>query len=183
MRVAQFCIIIYPWGITICFQVILSRFVCQILNDNFGFALYKEGTNDTELTETGDLYRIFINIGALVLALILGMKRDIEILQKVSIIGVFIVIFNVGCIVFFSMKGFTRPDDVYYRYHGIFHIDWSQVYWGSISKWQNISFMLQGLATLIFCFVNHQLLFPLTSKLKRPSKKRFFKIIMRSHLV
>jgi amino acid permease len=27
-RLSQICIIVYPWGITICFQVILAQFFC-----------------------------------------------------------------------------------------------------------------------------------------------------------
>ena len=135
------------------------------------------------LTRKGNEFRIFINIGAIALAILLGLKRDTEVLQKISVIGVAIVIFNVGCILFFSFVGFTRSDDPYHPYHGIFHIDWSKVFWGSLTSWKQISYMLQGLASLIFCFVNHQLLFPLTSKLKRPNEKRFRKIIYRSHLV
>ena len=182
MRLAQFCIIIYPWGVTICFQVILAKFVCQILNDHFGFNLYEEGSDDTILTNKGDWYRIMINLVSLVLTLLLALKKDIQLLQKASIAGVGFVVFNIGCIIFASLFGFTRQDDVYHPYHGIFHVDWSKVFWGELNEWRNYSYMLQGLASMIFCFVNHQLLFPLTSKLKRPNKKRYAKIINRSHI-
>ena len=42
MRFAQFCIIFYPWGITICFQVILAKFICQLINDNLNISLYTD---------------------------------------------------------------------------------------------------------------------------------------------
>lgn len=181
MRLSQFCIIIYPWGITICFQVILAKFVLQLLNDNFGVKMYEDG-DDLVLTSTGNICRILINLGAMVLAILLGMKKDIEVLQKVAIVGVASVIFNIICILTTSFIGFTRSDDPFYPYHGIFYVDWSKVNWGKFEDWEDFSFMFQGLASLLFCFVNHQLLFPLTSKLKRPSKKRFAKIINRSHI-
>ena len=37
---AEFCLIIYPWGITICFQVILARFSVELLYDVFDLPLY-----------------------------------------------------------------------------------------------------------------------------------------------
>ena len=45
MRFAQFCIIFYPWGITICFQVILAKFVCQLIHDNTDINLYNDREN------------------------------------------------------------------------------------------------------------------------------------------
>jgi amino acid permease len=40
-KVAEFCLILYPWGATICFQVLFAKFVIQLLADNFGLALYE----------------------------------------------------------------------------------------------------------------------------------------------
>ena len=37
---AEFCLILYPWGITVCFQVIFAKFVMQLLNDVCGLDLY-----------------------------------------------------------------------------------------------------------------------------------------------
>lgn len=42
-KVAEFCLIIYPWGIIICYQVIFAKFILQLLADNFNLPLY-EGT-------------------------------------------------------------------------------------------------------------------------------------------
>lgn len=39
-RIAEFCLIIYPWGSTICFQVIFAKFVIQLLTDIFNLNLY-----------------------------------------------------------------------------------------------------------------------------------------------
>ncbi len=41
-KVAEFCLIVYPWGITVCFQVIFAKFVVQLLADTFGLAMYQE---------------------------------------------------------------------------------------------------------------------------------------------
>ena len=41
-RISQFCLILYPWGIAICFQVILTKFVLQLLADNFDFKFYDD---------------------------------------------------------------------------------------------------------------------------------------------
>lgn len=39
------------------------------------------------------------------------------------------------------------------------------------------------MASILFCYVNHQLLFPLCNSLQRPSKSRFNKIIHRVHVI
>jgi amino acid permease len=39
-KVAEFCLIIYPWGIIICYQVIFTKFILQLLADNFDLAFY-----------------------------------------------------------------------------------------------------------------------------------------------
>ncbi len=41
---------------------------------------------------------------------------------------------------------------------------------------------MQGLASLIFCYVNHQLVFPLVLDLKNPSKQRLDKVFRRVHI-
>lgn len=41
-KVAEFCLIIYPWGITVCFQVIFAKFIMQLLADNFGLDFYED---------------------------------------------------------------------------------------------------------------------------------------------
>ena len=41
--------------------------------------------------------------------------------------------------------------------------------------------MAQGLASIMFCFVSHQLLFPVIIGLARPTKRRMSKIVTRVH--
>lgn len=35
------CIILYAWGITVCFQVLISKFIIQLLADTFGYNFYE----------------------------------------------------------------------------------------------------------------------------------------------
>ena len=39
-RVAQICLIVFPWGIAVCYQVILAKFIIQLLADVCGCKLY-----------------------------------------------------------------------------------------------------------------------------------------------
>lgn len=39
-RVTQFCVIIYAWGVAVCFQVIIPKFCIQLLADVFHFDFY-----------------------------------------------------------------------------------------------------------------------------------------------
>ena len=45
-KIAEFCLILYPWGITVCFQVIFAKFVVQLLQDFFDVNIYVN--RDTE---------------------------------------------------------------------------------------------------------------------------------------
>jgi amino acid permease len=40
---------------------------------------------------------------------------------------------------------------------------------------------MQALAAIVFCYVNHQLVFPLVFDLKNPTKKRLDKVFFRVH--
>ena len=42
-RVSEFCLIGFPWGATICFQVLYAKFLVQLLADTFDLPLYEEG--------------------------------------------------------------------------------------------------------------------------------------------
>lgn len=91
------------------------------------------------------------------------------------------MIFNISTVVLISLIGFTRPDGTSYR--GIFHVDGSKINWFKWGNWEAISLLAQGMASILFCYVNHQMLFPLSMTLKRPTKSRFNKIINRVHTV
>lgn len=51
-KLAEFCLIIYPWGITVCFQVIFAKFVMQLLDDNFALGFYAD-RDEERYTELG----------------------------------------------------------------------------------------------------------------------------------
>jgi amino acid permease len=71
---------------------------------------------------------------------------------------------------------------VEYIYKGITGIPWGDLNWFALDSWSDFSEQLQGLASLIFCYVNHQLVFPLFFDLKNPSKRRIIKIFNRVHI-
>ncbi len=134
------------------------------------------------MNEKGNLFRIFFNLGCLLLTSILALKRNIGILQKIAIIGVVSVIFNISTVVIISLTGFTRGDDGTI-YHGIFKVNGSKINWFTTGDWESVSLLAQGMASILFCYVNHQMLFPLSLSLRRPSPSRFSKIINRVHIV
>ena len=108
-RLSEFCNIIYPWGITICFQVIFAKFACQILNDTFGMDLYVEGHRAEEIyNEKGNWVRIIINLAFFTLAMVFALKKDISLLQKIAIVGVVAAVYNIAVVIIVSFTGFTR---------------------------------------------------------------------------
>ena len=110
MRISNVCLIIYPWGLAICFQVILAKFIVQLLNDVAGLNLYDN--RDKEIyNSTGNLARIFTNLGIIVLGLPLILRKNIGILQKLGLIGVMAILTNVIFIIITTFTGFTREVD------------------------------------------------------------------------
>jgi amino acid permease len=69
-----------------------------------------------------------------------------------------------------------------FTYQGITGIRWDLINWFSTDGWDAFSEHMQGLASVIFCYVNHQLVFPLVFDLKNPSKRRLDKIFNRVHV-
>lgn len=104
-----------------------------------------------------------------------------------AIIGVFSVVINVGIIFVTFLFGFTAEivvdkEEIDIVYDGVTGIVWSNIKWWSFDGWDAISSQAQGLASIIFCYVNHQLVFPLVFDLKNPSKRRLDKIFNRVHI-
>ena len=124
-------------------------------------------------------------MGGIGLMLIFIFKKDIAILQKVSIIGVVAAIFNTIVLIITLFIGFTAPEPecigTHCEYHGLFEVDWGKVNWFGKWNWDGISQQAQGLASIMFCFVNHQLVFPLMFDLNNPTKRRMDKIFWRVH--
>lgn len=77
------------------------------------------------------------------------------------------------------MEGFTRVDsnDDDVVYHGIFNRKQGTVSWFA----GDASSLFQGIAAIFFCYVSHQMVFPLVQDLRNPTEKRLSKIFFRSH--
>lgn len=131
------------------------------------------------------MYRVFFNLGCLLLALIFALKKNISLLQKIAIVGVVSVIFNITTVVVISFTGFIYKEKGQppVTYHGLTNVDRSKINWFTFDGAQSLSLLAQGMASILFCYVNHQMLFPLSMSLKRPTKNRFSKIINRVHIV
>lgn len=69
--------------------------------------------------------RIAANVVCFGFGLIFALKKNISLLQKIAIVGVISVIFNISTVVIISLVGFTTDGGI--RYRGIFHVDWSKV--------------------------------------------------------
>lgn len=39
--VTQVSLIFFPWAVSVCFQVLMAKFIIEILSDNLGFDLYE----------------------------------------------------------------------------------------------------------------------------------------------
>jgi hypothetical protein len=79
------------------------------------------------------------------------------------------VLFNVVVVVGTSLIGFNRKngDAKPIVYHGIFGIDFSNLNW--ICSVDDLSVLFQGVAAIFFCYVSHQMVFPLVQDLKNPT--------------
>ena len=115
--------------------------------------------------------RIIINLVVIGTNFLLIVQKEIGILQKLSFIGVVSVVFNVIAIFILLLAGFTRPREGKpdLVYHGLFHLDWSQVKLFILTDASSLSAHAQALASILFCFVNHQLIFPISNALTNPT--------------
>ena len=50
-KLAEFCIILFPWGLTVCYQVIFAKFVVQLLVDIFDFDFYENREKEIYTSE------------------------------------------------------------------------------------------------------------------------------------
>ncbi len=104
-RLAEFCLVIYPFGLTVCFQVIYPKFIIQILYDMAGWhALYSEREEEV-YSLAGNLCRVAINVVGILINMVFILKREISVLQKLGIAGVGLVTLNVIIIVITSITG------------------------------------------------------------------------------
>jgi amino acid permease len=128
-----------------------------------------------------------IAFGGIILNLFFILKRDLTILQKISIIGVFAIIFNVFVITATMLLGFTVTVQQDHgmkeiKYHGITRVNWGNLKWYEEGGWDSFFDQVQSFSSLIFCYVTHQLVFPLISALENPTKRRVTKVFWRVHV-
>lgn len=82
-KFSEMCMIVHPWGVTVCFQVILGKFVLQIVEDVFKAGFYTPGGRPTEiysesgtfLPYVGKIANICVVLGAIALNLIFILKK------------------------------------------------------------------------------------------------------------
>jgi amino acid permease len=99
------------------------------------------------------------------------------------------VVFNVLVITFTLIAGFSVSVEdkeaeitAEYNYHGITGIDWGSLSLLDLNDWDSFMGQLQGFSSLIFCYVSHQMVFPLINDLRDPNKRRIDKVFMRVHI-
>lgn len=106
----QVCLFLFPWGIGICSQVIMAKFLIQILYDVFKFDLY-DNRDEEIYSNKGNLVRILINFCIIVTNFGLIQMRDISKIQKLSSIAIMTVIYNSVTIFILLFIGFTHYGD------------------------------------------------------------------------
>lgn len=180
-RISEFCVVFYAWGITICFQVVFAKFVVEIISQIFdSINLYQPGSR-TEFNSTGNIVRLVTNTVAILVNLIFIFKKDLYSLRFITILGTMAVIYNTLIIFVTALTGFDyEKGDVKYHYESILskNKDWSGLRW---FNFDNPWLQLVGFANTIFCYVNHQMIFPMADELVKPSKRRLHKIFDRAH--
>lgn len=82
-----------------------------------------------------------------------------KVIQKLGLISVCSALYNATVIFIIFIVGFhhDRPN---LDYHGLFHIDWSNVKFAIFNDADWFSQHAQAFASVLFCYVNHQLVFP-----------------------
>jgi hypothetical protein len=86
------------------------------------------------------LVRIIIIVVAILLNLVFILKKEIGVLQKISIIGVVSVIINVAIIGLTFILGFsTKINGINVNYRGITGIKWENINWFASNGWSSFS--------------------------------------------
>jgi amino acid permease len=180
-RVSEFCVIIYAWGITVCFQVVFAKFVVEILDQLFGLDVFEPGST-TKFNSLGNTIRLLTNAGAICVNMIFILKKDLYSLRFITILGTGAVVYNTLVIMVTAFTGFTYQKGA--EQHDVLSIvspdkDYSKLQW---ANFDNPWLQLVGFASTIFCYVNHQMIFPMSQELAKPSMRRLHKIFDRAHI-
>jgi len=110
------------------------------------------------------------------------LKKDISVLHKISVVGVIAVLVNVVVMTVTLFIGFSATVDdqqssTTYDYHGISTVSWGDLNW--VSGWDTSVKQIQALASMVFSYLGHHLVFPLLKTLRNPIKRRIDTIFTR----
>lgn len=181
-RFAEFCVVIYPWGITICFQVVFSKLFLELLKEAFHVKFSTAGNEEL-------VRKLVVGVSILV-NLIFIFKKDLSALRYTTLLGTCSVFYCIVAVLLTAfVGGNARNQAGEVAIPSLFSSAeqrWNNMKWFNFDNLPNaanhIILQFAVIATVIFCYVNHQMLFPLMSHLKRPSFPRLFKIIRRVHV-
>jgi amino acid permease len=128
------------------------------------------------------MIRLLTNAGAICVNMIFIFKKDLYSLRFITILGTGAVVYNSLVILVTAFIGFK------YEKAGETHdvlpiISPDKDY--SLLKWANFDnpwLQLVGFASTIFCYVNHQMVFPISQELANPTMRRLHKIFDRAHI-
>ena len=127
------------------------------------------------------MVRILLNIVVILTNFFLISLKDIRIPQKLAMVSVSAAAYNTIVIFIIFIVGFhhDRPN---LDYHGLFHIEWSKVKFAVFNGSEWFSQHAQALASVLFCYVNHQLVFPTCKNMENPTPERLKTVFKRTNI-
>ena len=79
-------------------------------------------------------------MGATLINLLFILKKEIGVLQKISVIGVIAIVVNIGLIFITFFVGYTtKYNGTAVDYHGFIGINWGFINWFSTNGWDSFS--------------------------------------------
>lgn len=133
------------------------------------------------LVITGETTRVILNVGIICAEFGLIQLKDMRIIQRLAVIGVCSVIYNAVTIFVLLFTGFTHEGNPDVHYESILKLDWSIVEWALFKKgW--FSMHTQAVASILFCYINHQLVFPTCKNMENPTDSRLKACFLRSNV-
>ena len=130
------------------------------------------------MNHLGNTIRLCANAGNILINMIFILKRNLYSLRFITLLGTIFVFYNAFVIFAYAFIGFTDADG--FKVPSIIHRqDWSHL---KLFNFEKPLQQMAGMASTIFCFVNHQMIFPLAHELKRPSQRRLHRIFNRAHI-
>lgn len=133
------------------------------------------------LSIAGETIRVIVNVIIICADFALIQLKDMRIIQRLAVIGVCSVIYNAITIFVLMFVGFTHKGDHNVDYDGILQLDWALVKWALFERgW--FSMHTQAVASILFCYINHQLVFPTCKNMENPTNSRLRSCFLRSNV-